>query len=141
MTTPDEDGEYLGDGVYATFDGYQVWLHTERDVNVWNTIAIEPETFERLVEYRAKVYRRPDVNSESYLAAQRNLQERLLADSIWEWGGHTLKHTPTGRMHAFTAEEAPDVRRYLEAHKDSPLDSAVLFDDVVYRFGSRNADE
>ena len=57
MPTPDENAEYIGDGVYATFDGYQIWLHTERDVNVWHTIAIEPATFDRLIEYRGRVYR------------------------------------------------------------------------------------
>lgn len=118
MTTPDEDGEYLGDGVYATFDGYQVWLHTERDVNVWHTIAIEPKTFERLVEYRAKVH-------------------RTLLDSL-TWNQHTLYHGSSGREHTFTEEEVSDARRYVEAHKGSPLDPAVLFDDTVHRFGSRD---
>lgn len=56
MTTPDKDGEYLADGIYVTFDGYQIWLHTERDVNVWHTIALEPATFDLLLAYRAKVY-------------------------------------------------------------------------------------
>ena len=25
-TTPDRNDEYLGDGVYARFDGYMIWL-------------------------------------------------------------------------------------------------------------------
>lgn len=47
-----EDGylTYLGDGVYATFDGYQIWLkvgHSDRTM----TIALEPETYHALVDY------------------------------------------------------------------------------------------
>lgn len=33
---------YLGDGVYAMFDGFQVWLTTENGVAVTNTIALDP---------------------------------------------------------------------------------------------------
>jgi hypothetical protein len=49
------NGEYLDDGVYATFDGYHVWVHTERD-GVWQSIALEPSTFDALINYRKKVY-------------------------------------------------------------------------------------
>ena len=45
--------EYLGDGVYAGFDGYQVWLsvgsHTNKPV-----VALDPEVFQRLKEYYEK---------------------------------------------------------------------------------------
>jgi hypothetical protein len=53
------NGEYLADGVYATFDGYQVWLHTER-YPVWVSIALEPETFDALLAYRDRVYASAD---------------------------------------------------------------------------------
>lgn len=39
--------EYLGDGVYAEFDGYQVWLSTQEG----HHIALEPSVFDRLCEY------------------------------------------------------------------------------------------
>lgn len=40
---------YLGDGVYASFDGYHVWLglgHHEA-----KTIALEPPVIEKLINY------------------------------------------------------------------------------------------
>ena len=33
---------YLGDGVYASFDGYQIWLKTERETG-WHAVALEPQ--------------------------------------------------------------------------------------------------
>lgn len=41
---------YLGDGVYASFDGYQIWLRTERE-NGWQSIALEPSVYSALTEY------------------------------------------------------------------------------------------
>ena len=41
---------YLGDGVYASFDGYHVWLKTERG-GVWSKIAIEPDVYRKLCDY------------------------------------------------------------------------------------------
>lgn len=40
---------YLGDAVYASFDGYQIWLRTGDGNN--QRIALEPGVFEALVEY------------------------------------------------------------------------------------------
>jgi len=41
--------EYLGDGVYASFDGYSytIWLKTQEG----NEIALEPQVFEALMRY------------------------------------------------------------------------------------------
>lgn len=41
---------YLGDGVYASFDGYQIWLRAERD-GIQHRIAIESEVYDSLVAY------------------------------------------------------------------------------------------
>jgi hypothetical protein len=38
---------YLGDGVYASFDGYQVWLR----VDDGSRIALEPEVMANLNEF------------------------------------------------------------------------------------------
>lgn len=43
--------EYLGDGVYASFDGYQIWLDTRAQETV-NRIALEPAVFDALLRYR-----------------------------------------------------------------------------------------
>jgi hypothetical protein len=45
---------YLGDGVYASFDGYQIWLRTPRE-NCWHEIALEPPVLEALDAYRRKL--------------------------------------------------------------------------------------
>ena len=42
---------YIGDGVHASFDGYQIWLRTEREGGD-HYIALEPAVFERLLAYR-----------------------------------------------------------------------------------------
>ncbi len=46
---------YLGDGVYAGFDGYQIWLFTEREQDVAqrivHEIALEPACISSLKEY------------------------------------------------------------------------------------------
>jgi hypothetical protein len=46
------DGEmiktYLGDGVYAMFDGYDITLTTENGLEVTNTIVLEPEVLSAL---------------------------------------------------------------------------------------------
>ena len=46
--------EYLGDGVYVSFDGYQLWLAANHHAN--KVIALEPEVFSALLAYARKVY-------------------------------------------------------------------------------------
>lgn len=50
--------EYLGDGVYASFDGMQIALTTEDGIQATNTIYIEAETYWALISYAAKLFRR-----------------------------------------------------------------------------------
>jgi hypothetical protein len=49
--------QYLGDGVYASFDGYHIWLttgsHEESDAT--SKIALEPSVFAALLRYQAAV--------------------------------------------------------------------------------------
>jgi len=44
---------YLGDAVYASFDGYQIWLRTGDGNN--NRIALEPSVMRALVDYAQKI--------------------------------------------------------------------------------------
>ncbi len=44
-----ETDTYLGDGVYASTDGYQVWLAVRHPDN--KVVALLPEIFERLLAY------------------------------------------------------------------------------------------
>lgn len=45
---------YLGDGVYASFDGWQIWLAANHPKN--KTVAIEPQIFARLFQYAQMVW-------------------------------------------------------------------------------------
>lgn len=45
---------YLGDSVYADFDGFQITLTTENDISgPSNTIVLEPEVYVALVTWVA----------------------------------------------------------------------------------------
>lgn len=41
--------QYLGDGVYASFDGYHVWLAVNHHTN--KVVALEPSVFTALTKY------------------------------------------------------------------------------------------
>jgi hypothetical protein len=43
--------EYLGDGVYASFDGYQIELTAENGIRATDTIYLEPDVYTRLVQF------------------------------------------------------------------------------------------
>jgi len=44
---------YLGDGVYASYDGYHLWLAANHHEN--KVIALEPEVFKSLIEYANQI--------------------------------------------------------------------------------------
>lgn len=47
--------EYIGDGVFVTHDGFQLWLRTGDDEYVQlQRIAMEPEVFQALLEYASR---------------------------------------------------------------------------------------
>ena len=48
--------EYLGDGVYADFDGYHLVLTTENGIATTNTIYLEPEVTFALRRYITALY-------------------------------------------------------------------------------------
>jgi hypothetical protein len=43
------EDKYLGDGVYASYDGYYIWLAADDHDN--KVIALEPETYHALLKY------------------------------------------------------------------------------------------
>lgn len=47
----DKQQDYLGDGVYCEFDGYQIWLFTQKGAR----IALEPSVLEALVRYQKRI--------------------------------------------------------------------------------------
>ena len=46
---------YLGDGLYASFDGYHIWLKASNGVNVTNEVALEPAVFDALIAYEKRL--------------------------------------------------------------------------------------
>lgn len=46
-----EKRAYLGDGLYASFDGYQIWLGTQTLADGWQQVALEPGVFRALLQY------------------------------------------------------------------------------------------
>ena len=46
---------YLGDGAYAEYDGFALWLTTENGIQVTNRICLEPAVYQALVEYVARL--------------------------------------------------------------------------------------
>lgn len=55
MTTPTIEDTYLGDSVYASFDGYNIVLDLRTQDNT-TRIALEPDVLIALVEYMERVY-------------------------------------------------------------------------------------
>ena len=47
--------DYLGDSVYADFDGYGLMLTTENGLGASNTIVLEPAVIEALLRYIARM--------------------------------------------------------------------------------------
>jgi hypothetical protein len=44
---------YLGDGVYASFDGFQIWLSVNDHRN--KVVALDPEVMANLIEYSLRL--------------------------------------------------------------------------------------
>lgn len=47
--------EYLGDAVYAEWDGYYIKLTTEDGIQATNTIYLEPEVVDAFEKFRMKI--------------------------------------------------------------------------------------
>lgn len=47
---------YIGDGLYASFDGYHIWVKSSDGINILNEIALEPCVFDALIKYRERIY-------------------------------------------------------------------------------------
>ena len=51
-----DEQEYLGDGVYASFDGYHIWLETPKQM-IHHKIALEYPVYIKLVEYAKRIHK------------------------------------------------------------------------------------
>lgn len=54
MSPVDQHDSYLGDGVYASFDGFQIWLAVNRPDN--KQVALEPQVLQALIAYAARMH-------------------------------------------------------------------------------------
>ncbi len=54
----EKDKIYLGDSVYASFDGYNIVLTTENGYldDPRNRICLEPHVIDSLIEYKKRLY-------------------------------------------------------------------------------------
>ena len=50
----DQQHAYLSDGVYASFDGYHIWLAANHHEN--RVVALDPEVLQQLIRYMGGVY-------------------------------------------------------------------------------------
>lgn len=46
--------EYIGDGVYASFDGFGIWLHANNHKHPIDRIYLEPAVLEALNKFHRK---------------------------------------------------------------------------------------
>jgi hypothetical protein len=46
-----EGTRYIGDGVYASFDGYSIWIWTDNGVEQSQQIALEPSVLAHLNKF------------------------------------------------------------------------------------------
>ncbi len=53
---------YLGDGLYASFDGYHVWLRAPRE-NGDHVIALEPEVLKNFEKFIANLKEKNAIHS------------------------------------------------------------------------------
>ena len=51
----DEIKDYLGDGVYAIFDGYGIWLNSNSPDNPTDTIYLEPSVLDALNRFDKRI--------------------------------------------------------------------------------------
>ena len=68
MKTIDENEAYLGDGLYADFDGWQICLWTMRD-NGKHEVYLEPAVFRALIKFANYIngkYRTKNFEGEGY---------------------------------------------------------------------------
>ena len=47
--------EYIGDGAYANFDGYSLWIRTHNGIRTTNQVCLEPEVLKNLLQYIKQV--------------------------------------------------------------------------------------
>jgi len=65
--------EYLGDAVYAEFDGFNIVLTTSDGLQITNEIVLEPEIVARFIGFKVRV----DAFVREKLAEMREAKEKV----------------------------------------------------------------
>jgi len=52
---PEKPMSHLGDGVYAIYDGFGIWLHANDHENPTDKVYLEPDILEKLNEFFERV--------------------------------------------------------------------------------------
>ncbi|MHA1302164.1 MAG: hypothetical protein ACTSPI_00480 [Candidatus Heimdallarchaeaceae archaeon] len=55
MEMTEENSSYIGDGVYAGFDGMNIWLYTGSHDYPDNRVCLEPEVLDSLIHFVKRV--------------------------------------------------------------------------------------
>lgn len=53
---PTPPAEYLGDGLYAIFDGHGIWLHANDHLNPTDKVYLEPAVLKNFCRFLEKYY-------------------------------------------------------------------------------------
>ena len=61
MSEIKQNKKYIGDGVYVSFDGYQIWLAVNHHDNT--VVALEPKVMKALVAYAKELGGYKELNS------------------------------------------------------------------------------
>lgn len=51
------DRTYLGDGLYAAFDGYGIWVTAEDGIQATDAVYFEPDVLDKLVSFYGRARR------------------------------------------------------------------------------------
>lgn len=73
--------EYIGDGVYVSFDGWQLELSTDRMGNI-EKIYLDDSTYGALLRYVAKIKRRAKMTRSQFIEWISELEVQTLTDEL-----------------------------------------------------------
>lgn len=70
-----EETEYIGDGVYAIFDGFGIWLHANDHRNPTDKVYLEPSGLKSLNDFAARCYVKCDCHVQGFTVTHKTTCE------------------------------------------------------------------
>ena len=83
MTNEYRPTAYLGDGVYARFDGYQIWLKT----HALHEIALDPYVLKALNKFNAEIEHNLEMIKEGDAIAQAEADQEVADEEAYREQG------------------------------------------------------